>query len=263
MPMKTIAYSRISTDKQDLEKQKHLINEYAVNNKMIIDEFIEVEASSKKGSKQRKIDELLEKLNTGDTLLVAELSRLGRNMLETLNIINTLSEKGIKIIFIRQPELSTTAHHAKLLFAIYSYFAESEREFISIRTKQGLKAAKEKGKMLGRPKGSKNNKPRVLDPYNDEIKTYLEMGLAMRSIWKIVSSHMDAEISYNSFKYYIDHDKSLEKSRKIGKEKEKLKHQFIKEHDERMRIHFLKETVSENWEIGRKILKMKGVKEFS
>lgn len=244
--MKTIAYSRISTDKQDLEKQKHLINEYAVNNKLIIDEFIEVEASSKKGSKQRKIDELLEKLDKGDTLLVAELSRLGRNMLETLNIINTLSEKGIKIIFIRQPELSTTAHHAKLLFAIYSYFAESEREFISIRTKQGLKAAREKGKKLGRPKGSKNKKPRALDPHREELETYLQMGISMRSVWKIISSKMENEISYNSFKYYIDHDEKLTAFRKIGKEKEKLKHQFIKEHDERMRIHFLKETVSEN-----------------
>ena len=78
-------------------------------------------------------------------LLVAELSRLGRNMLETLNIINTLSEKGIKVVFVRQPELSTTANHAKLLLAIYSYFAESERDSISIRTKQGLAAAKLKG----------------------------------------------------------------------------------------------------------------------
>ena len=129
--MKVIAYSRISTDKQDLEKQKHLIYEYAAKNRVLIDDFIEVEASSRKDSKIRKIDELLEKLIQGDTLLVAELSRLGRNMLETLNIINTLSEKGIKIIFIRQPELSTTASHGKLLFAIYSYFAETEREFIS------------------------------------------------------------------------------------------------------------------------------------
>lgn len=244
--MKVIAYSRISTDKQDLEKQKHLINEYAVKNKLIIDEFIEVEASSRKAAKQRKIDELLEKLNEGDTLLVAELSRLGRNMLETLNIINTLSEKGIKIIFIRQPELSTTAHHAKLLLAIYSYFAESEREFISIRTKQGLKAAKEKGKMLGRPKGSKNKKPRALDPHREELETYLQMGISMRSVWKIISSKMENEISYNSFKYYIDHDESLVELRKIGKEKEKLKEKYIKQHDEKMRIELLKESVSEN-----------------
>jgi len=221
--MKVIAYSRISTDKQDLDKQKHLIFEYAVKNKLIIDEFIEVEASSKKDSKIRKIDELLEKLNNGDTLLVAELSRLGRNMLETLNIINTLSENNIKIIFIRQPELSTTSSHTKLLLAIYSYFAESEREFISIRTKQGLKVAKDKGKLLGRPKGSKNKKQRILDPFKEQIEKYIQIGLAVHSIWKIIISENNIEISYNSFKYYIDHDKNLLKSKKITKNNDSLK----------------------------------------
>lgn len=163
--MKVIAHTRISTDQQDLEKQKHLLLDYAQKQGWLIDEFIEVAVSSKKSPRKRKIDELLEKLTQGDVLLVAELSRLGRNMLETLNIINTLSEKGIRLVFVRQPELSTTATHAKLLLAIYSYFAESEREYISIRTKQGLKAAKAKGVKLGRPKGSKNKKGRVLDSH--------------------------------------------------------------------------------------------------
>lgn len=248
--MKVIAYSRISTDKQDLEKQKHLIYEYAVKNKLIIDEFIEIEASARKDAKTRKIDELLEKLNKGDTLLVAELSRLGRNMLETLNTINTLSEKGIKIIFIRQPELSTTGSHGKLLLAIYSYFAETEREFISVRTKQGLKAAKDKGQLLGRPKGSKNRKQRLLDPHKELIKKFIEMGLAMHSVWKIITSESGIEISYNSFKYYIDHDKSLTKSREIGKEKERLKNEHLKKVDKEVseirKIGELMDSVSEN-----------------
>lgn len=209
MTIKVIAYSRISTDKQDLEKQKHTIYEYAVKNKLIIDEFIEIEASSKKDTKTRKIDELMEKLSIGDTLLLVELSRLGRNMLETLNIINSLSEKGINLIFIRQPELSTNASHGKLLLAIYSYFAETEREFISIRTKQGLAAAREQGKFLGRPKGSKNKKQRILDPYKNIIKKYMEIGLSIHSIWKIVINEIKVEISYNSFKYYVDHDEEM------------------------------------------------------
>jgi DNA invertase Pin-like site-specific DNA recombinase len=86
-------------------------------------------------------------------LLVAELSRLGRNMLETLNLIEQLSQQGVKLVFVRQPELSTVGEHSKLLLAIYSYFAEAERSFISIRIKQGLAAVKAKGIKLGRPKG--------------------------------------------------------------------------------------------------------------
>ena len=118
--MKTIAYCRISTNQQDLEKQKHLLLGFAQKNQWMIHEFIEAEVSSQKNQQQRKIDILLKKLDRGDRLLVAELSRLGRNMLETLNIINTLTEKEIKIVFVRQPELSTNNHHSKLLLAIYS-----------------------------------------------------------------------------------------------------------------------------------------------
>src|SRR5262245_34922176 len=125
--MKVIGYIRTSTDKQDSEKQRHLLLEYAQNHQLLINEFINIEVSSRRNTKERRIDELLSKLQKDDILLVAELSRLGRNMLETLNIINDLSENGVRIIFIRQPELSTTGPHTKLLLALYSYFAESER----------------------------------------------------------------------------------------------------------------------------------------
>ena len=148
------------------------------------------------------------KLETGDTLIVAELSRLGRNMLETLNIINQLGETGVKIIFVRQPELSTTGSHAKLLLAIYSYFAEAEREYISLRTKQGLAAAKAQGKQLGRPKGSQN-KERVLDPYRDQIKHYLQLNLNLAAIRKIINPQLERSITYNSYKYYVQHDTEL------------------------------------------------------
>ena len=99
--MKTIGYIRVSTEQQDSDKQKHLLLEYAQNNKLIIEEFISVEMSSRKSPKDRKIDFLCQKLKPGDQLLVAELSRLGRNMLETLNLIELLSNYGVKIIFVR------------------------------------------------------------------------------------------------------------------------------------------------------------------
>jgi len=164
MEQKIIGYTRISTDKQDLDKQRHLLLEYARKQRLVIDEFIEVEVSSRQDVSERRIDELQSKLQDGDILLVAELSRLGREMLQVLNIINDLSVKGVKITFVRQPELSTTGSYGKLLLAIYSYFAEAEREFISMRVKQGLAAARAKGVKLGRPKGSRNKK-RVLDPH--------------------------------------------------------------------------------------------------
>ena len=76
--------------------------------KLLIDEFIEVESSFRKNQRERRINELMDKLKDGDVLLVAELSRLGHNMREALNIIHELTDKGVKIVFIRQPEPSTT-----------------------------------------------------------------------------------------------------------------------------------------------------------
>jgi DNA invertase Pin-like site-specific DNA recombinase len=208
MGRKIIGYIRISTDKQDLDKQRHLLLEYARKERLIVDEFIEAEVSSRQDVGERRIDELQSKLQKGDMLLVAELSRLGREMLQVLNIINDLSAKGVEITFVRQPELSTTGTHGKLLLAIYSYFAEAEREFISMRVKQGLAAARAKGVRLGRPKGSRNKK-RVLDPYRDEILKYLRRGLDLASVHKLVNPELEQPISYNSYKYFVEHDPEL------------------------------------------------------
>ena len=227
--MKVIGYIRVSTDQQDLRKQRHLLLNYSHRQQWLISEFIESEASSTKDQNVRKITELLEKLHSDDILLVAELSRLGRNMLETLKIINTLSEKGIKIIFIRQPELSTAGQHTKLLLAIYSYFAEAEREYISIRTKQGLAALKAAGKLLGRPKGSKNKKSRTLDPFKDQIKKYLKLKISIQAVSKIINPQLGKPLSYNSFKYFIEHDKELyaivlsKRRHSLQKTKDKIK----------------------------------------
>ena len=209
--MQVIGYIRVSTDKQDAEKQRHLLLQYSQQHKLLIDEFIDIEVSSRKNTKERRIDELLTKLVAGDTLIVAELSRLGRNMIETINIISGLSERNVKLIFVRQPELSTTGPHTKLLLAIYSYFAEAEREFISLRTKQGLAAAKANGKLLGRPKGSRN-KVRVLDPYREQIKQYLALDLDLTSIMKLINPLLARPLSYNAFKYYVQHKNDLTKA---------------------------------------------------
>jgi DNA invertase Pin-like site-specific DNA recombinase len=169
---------------------------------------IKIEISLRKDTKARRIDELLSRLNKDDVLLVAELSRLGRNMFEVINIINQLSENGVKLICVRQPELSTAGPHGKLLLAIYSYFAEAERDFISIRTKQGLAAARAKGKQLGRPKGSRD-KERVLDPHREQIKEYLQLKIPLRRISSIINPHLEKPISYPAYQYFVRQDAEL------------------------------------------------------
>lgn len=201
--MLTVGYIRVSTDEQDLSKQKHLLLEYAQRQKLIIDHFVEAEVSSRKTQQERRITELEQLLQRGDQLIVAELSRLGRNMLETLNIINMLSERGVKITFVRQPELSTTGVHGKLLLAIYSYFAESERDYISMRTKQGLAAARANGKILGRPKGSRNKNGSILTPFREEIIELKGAGLSISAIQKLINRHLEKPRTYNSYRYFL------------------------------------------------------------
>ncbi len=206
--MKLIGYIRVSSDQQDVEKQEHLLLKYAQQHQWNIDRFITVEMSSRKSSQLRRIEELVELLSNGDVLLVAELSRLGRNMYEVIQLVNQLSEQGVEVIFVRQPELSTTGSHRKLLLAIYSYFAGAERDFISVRTKQGLEAAKAKGKLLGRPKGSQNKK-RVLDPFRDVIKQHLEMRVPLRRIRDIVNPQLAKPASYTTYRYFVRQDSEL------------------------------------------------------
>ena len=206
--MNVIGYIRVSSDKQDLQKQEHLLLKYAQQHDLKINDFINIEISSRKGTKERRIDELLSRLNEGDILLVAELSRLGRNMFEVINIINQLSEQGVEVVFVRQPELSTAGPHRKLLLAIYSYFAEAEREFISMRTKQGLAAARASGKKLGRPMGSRD-KERILDPYREQIEEYLQLGLSLSRIRTILNPQLEKPISYPSYRYFVRQDAEL------------------------------------------------------
>jgi DNA invertase Pin-like site-specific DNA recombinase len=201
-------YPEFTPDRQDLDKQCHLLLEHARQQHLFIDEFVEIEMSSRKSNAARRIDELIAKLDTGDLLLVAELSRLGREMLQVLNIINALSEKGVEITFIRQPELSTSGDYGKLLLAIYSYFAEAERTFISLRVKQGLAAARAKGVKLGRPKGSRNRE-RILDAHRDEILKCLRRGVDLANTRKMINPELERPISYNSYKYFVQHDIEL------------------------------------------------------
>jgi len=206
--MTTIGYLRVSTDEQDLLQQEHLLLKHAQQNQLQIDRFISVEVSTRKSLRERRIEELLNALSSGDTVIVAELSRLGRNMFQTLDLINKMSEMGVKLIFVRQPELSTTGSHAKLLLAIYSYFAEAERDFISMRTRQGMASAKAQGKHVGRPKGSRD-KHRALDPYREQIRTYLQLQLPLRRIPSVINPQLKRPLSYSAYRYFVRQDEEL------------------------------------------------------
>ncbi len=203
-------YLRLYKEKTELIKQKNAIEKYVESHNLELTEFIEVETYSKKTADQKRIDFLLSKVSAGDTLILADLFRLGRNMLEILNLIERLRKEKISLVFANEPELNTTTDNPNLaiLEKLFGYFAETERAFISTRTKEGLAAVKAKGIKLGRPKGHKN-KERALDAYRDEVLKLLNLGVNLTAIRKIVNQKMTKALSYSSYKYFIDHDEEL------------------------------------------------------
>jgi DNA invertase Pin-like site-specific DNA recombinase len=188
---KIIAYLRASTDKQDLNHQKLEILEFARRRELKIDTFIQVTISSKKTSKQRRIDEVIETLTEADTLVVTELSRLGRSTSEVIDLVNALVKRSIRVIIIKQNlDIQKQDMQSKIVITLLSLFGELERDLIGLRTKEALAAKKSQGMILGKPKGtlqkSKFDKDLV------KIQELLSYGLSIRKLARVLgySNHI-------------------------------------------------------------------------
>lgn len=194
--MKTLAYLRISGDKQDLKNQKYEIMDYAQKNNLTIAEFVEIEISSRKDKKKRRIDELFEKLNDGDTLITSELSRIGRSTGEVIGIVNDLVARHIKFIAIKQGMAINGNHdlQSKVLVTLFSLLSEMERDLLSQRTVQALAAKKAQGVVLGRPKGSLGVSK--LDGRNEQIKELMEHKVSKSAIARMVGVSRTTLLDY-------------------------------------------------------------------
>ena len=181
---KVYAYCRVSTSDQDADNQRLEILEYARQNNFKVDDYIMIEVSSRKDKKTRRIDELMGNLQAGDTLIVSELSRLGRSVGQLSTMVDELVSNKIKFVAIKEgislngngkKDIQTTA-----LVSCFSMLAEIERQLVSERTKAGLQAARAKGKLLGRPKGSTGKS--ILDGKEEFIQAELKYGVAKSAI---------------------------------------------------------------------------------
>ena len=182
---KMIAYIRASTDKQDRNTQKLEILEWAHKNEAKIDAFVEVTISSRKTSKQRRINEVLSILVDSDCLVVTELSRLGRSTPEVITLINELVARHIRIIILKQNlDISQHDMNSKIVITLFSLFAELERDLISLRTEEALAAKKLQGVKLGKPKGTIQKSK--FDADRERIEELLKLGLSVRKIAKLL-----------------------------------------------------------------------------
>ncbi|MCH9662147.1 MAG: recombinase family protein [Gammaproteobacteria bacterium] len=127
---KILAYLRTSTDKQDLNNQKLEILEYARRTGIDIEDFIAISISSRRSEHDRRLDELLTRLVSGDTLVVTELSRLGRSTGQVINLINQLVDNGIRILVIKQNLILDTTQddiQSLTMITMLALFSELER----------------------------------------------------------------------------------------------------------------------------------------
>ena len=140
-----IGYARVSTREQNLDLQIDALTKHGCKklNKEIV---------SGAKSKRPVLDNLLNDLRSGDTLVVWKLDRLGRDLKNLITIVQDLLERKIGLISLNDP-IDTTNPQGKLIFNIFASLAEFERDVIKARTMAGLDAARLRGRMGGRPKG--------------------------------------------------------------------------------------------------------------
>jgi DNA invertase Pin-like site-specific DNA recombinase len=197
---KILAYLRTSTDKQDLDMQRLQILDYARNYHLEIADFIAISISSRRNSHDRRLDELLSRLDPGDTLLVTELSRLGRSTGQVIALIDQLLNQTVRIVVIKHG-LTLDRQHDDLqslaMVTLLSLFAEMERIMISRRTKEALATKKAQGIRLGKPVGTLQTS--LYDADRQRIVELLRLGVSARHI----STHHLKYGSPSSLSYYI------------------------------------------------------------
>lgn len=158
MDNRTFGYARVSTDDQEMTLQIAALERYGV------DHIFSEHASGKTVVKRKELARVLKQMRGGDVLVVWKLDRLGRNMLEILELVEELKEKKILLVSLTE-NVDTTSPMGRAFFQIAMVFAELERNMIAERTKAGMAAARAAGKVFGRKpliwKGERGSAKRI------------------------------------------------------------------------------------------------------
>ena len=191
------AYTRVSSNKQTLENQRHEINGYCAKNGVEVEKWIEEVISGTKRAEHRELGVFLKKMKKGDILICSELSRLGRNLLMIMAILNECMNKDIQIWTIKENYRLGDNINSKVLAFAFGLSAEIERNLISQRTKEALVRKKDEGVKLGRPLGIKS-KNLKLAKHEDEIRKLIEQKIPRVKIAKKFN------VSQTTLKLFLD-----------------------------------------------------------
>ncbi|EON33786.1 resolvase [Gordonia terrae C-6] len=174
---RVIAYVRVSTIKQETDNQLTGIREYADREHLQITEIVGETISGYKSTiTERKFSEVLADLQAGDTLIVSETSRISRRLLDVLNTIQNLIDRGVAVITVKENIVFRDDINSKVLAFAFGLSAEIERSLISSRTREALARKKAEGVKLGRPVGSTSVEKLKLHGKDEQIITMLLNG---------------------------------------------------------------------------------------
>ena len=181
-------YIRVSTDRQTVENQRFEISNFCEKNSLTIDVWVEETISGMTRVENRKLGKLLKRMKKGDVLICSELSRLGRNLLMIMGVLNECMNRDIQVWTIKDNYRLGSDINSKVLAFAFGLSAEIERNLISQRTKEALARKKAEGVVLGRPKGSKSAKTK-LTGQEKKIKELLEKKVSYSTIGRILGVH--------------------------------------------------------------------------
>ena len=175
------AYIRVSTDKQTVENQRFELQKFATEKGLVIDKWVSEVVSGTRSAKERKLGVLLRRMKKGDTLILSEISRLGRNLMQIMSILHLCMAKETRVLTVKEHyELGNNINSQILAFA-FGLSAQIERDLISQRTKEGLARRKAEGKKLGRAFGSRNSRYKLTGK-EAAIRSMLEAGASKAAV---------------------------------------------------------------------------------
>ncbi|OUQ49619.1 invertase [Alistipes sp. An116] len=177
----TVAYLRISTEKQHLRNQQEEILRFAARHNLTVDRWLTEVVSGRKSGRKRKLGALLRRMKRGDTLIVTELSRLSRTLTEIMSIMGHCLERGIQLYSTKDGYAFDNSINSKVLCFAFGLVAEIERNLISMRTREALAVRRADGVVLGRRKGS-CVKQKMLLERRDEVVEMLREGCTLTSV---------------------------------------------------------------------------------
>ena len=151
-------YARVSTEQQNLDRQLDALNKYGVD---II--FNEKMTGTKRN--RPELTKMLDRLTEGDTVVVESLSRLGRSTKDLIELVDLFEKKKVHFVSLKE-QIDTSSPTGKFLFTLMSAISQFERDVIAERTKEGLRSARARGRLGGRPKTDANSINKAIKLYN-------------------------------------------------------------------------------------------------